>query len=503
MPFSYKPINISPLELNLDIKNPRFLTKKPNKEDIIRYLLKSSHLIDLAKSIRDYGALYPGERIVIYKNIDGEYIVLEGNRRICACQLFLNPKLIPTEYQNAFPKITVDLKKTIKSIDADLLTSRNDAESFLASRHIGGVELWDPLAKRKFFVDRYENGLLPATIAQNTNYPKNEIINDIREYYLFMKAYNLPCWTQQQKANGLNIYEVDINKFIRIFNTKGAKKAIQLKYDDQLQPESSLPPKVFEEAIKRVMYCAYITNVEAEKIDTRTRSWENVPGLKDILEAVNESGDEEKALVSRVINDDNVSKESAGPLKEEIKSKQPENISSSVLDRENSQTKNPQAPIFFENLSWAGLDPKEQENSGLIALASEIKKMSTPQRGGAGYTQYPIAATVLLRSILEQTLKYNIKKTDNTCWRKISQKNDPALKTLINEHRQQKTLFLPENNMERLFNSLFGDDHLKDFLDLTTHHPSLINPSAKLLEDHSKGGLYNFVHYILNKSFHP
>ncbi len=131
-----KPASIPTLDFILDIQNPRFLTNQPKQEDVIRYLLKYSHVTELAKSISEYGSLYPGERIVTYKNAKGKYVVLEGNRRVCACQLFLKPDWIPVEYRSTFSTATPVLKKSIKSIDADVLKNRVDAESFLTSRHI-------------------------------------------------------------------------------------------------------------------------------------------------------------------------------------------------------------------------------------------------------------------------------------------------------------------------------------------------------------------------------
>ena len=467
-----EPASIPVFDFILDIQNPRFLTQQPTQEDIRLYLLRHAGVIELAKRIRDYGSLYPGERIVVFKNTDGKYVVLEGNRRICACQMFLKPKWIPSEYRSMFPSVTTALEESIKQIATDVLKRRDEADSFLTSRHIGGVELWDPLAKKKFFVDRFESGRAPDDIAQDTNFQKSEIINDINEYYLFMKAYDLPCWTSKQKKNELNLYDIKIDLFLRIFNTRGAKKAMHLKYDKvTLQPESGLPADVFSAALQRVMYCAYITNDDAEKIDTRTKGWASVPGLTEILNLDNR-GDKKEETKKITGRENTGNADSVSPATEQ---------------------ENPSTPVFFQNLSWRGIDVADSQNRGLVALAEEMNEMSKSRRGGAGYKNYPIAATVLARSLPEQTLKYNLRKVDPRAHQNLTGKGyDPPLQALIKEHKSRTATLLTEAAIQRTFHVLFDTEELKNYLDLTAHQTSFVCPTPETLERYAKEGLFMF-----------
>jgi len=353
------------------------------------------------------------------------------------------------------------------------------------------------LAKKKFFIDRFETGSSTEIIAQNTNFSKTEIINDINEYYLFMKAYALPCWTKEQKENELNLYDIKIDLFLRIFNTRGAKKALELRYNKtSLQPESGLPGDIFSSAIERVMYCAYVTKNSSEKIDTRTRGWESVPGLKEILDSGKRDSVDDKSNDTAKDNPKNDEITSQNTQKQSSKSTSPEQNDSG------SEKENPLPPVFFENLSWCGLHSTDPNNGGLIALAEEINEISKRRKGGAGYENYPIAATVLLRSLLEQALKYNLKIMDQAAYKKMTGKGyDPTLSGLIKEYRNNMAILLPEGNIQRTFSVLFSKDDLKDYLDLTTHHTSFICPAPETLERYAKEGLFMFINHILSKQF--
>ena len=78
--------------LKLDIDNPRFSyfsKKKMNQTEIIKFLIDRFEVYELAKDIATDGYLLNEEPIVCK---EGEsYVVLEGNRRVAACKILLNP----------------------------------------------------------------------------------------------------------------------------------------------------------------------------------------------------------------------------------------------------------------------------------------------------------------------------------------------------------------------------------------------------------------------------
>jgi hypothetical protein len=80
----WKKARVGPLDIALDRDNPRINVEASDKEsDIIRKLIVYEEVQDLARKIAKTGLL-PGERIIVVQE-KGQWVVLEGNRRICAC----------------------------------------------------------------------------------------------------------------------------------------------------------------------------------------------------------------------------------------------------------------------------------------------------------------------------------------------------------------------------------------------------------------------------------
>lgn len=212
---------ISPLCITLDTSNPRFLNAQIDEAGAISYLIKYSKVIDLAKSIVLYGGLYMGERIVVLDNQNGTYTVLEGNRRTCACKLLLNNELIPASVQAIFPVPTRETLNSLQEIEVDVVTNRDDAAKFIASRHVGSVELWSPIAKMKFFADRFNSGETLREIASATNSLVKDVRQGIISYNLLFYGIDLTCWTPEQRQSKLNLFEIEINRYLRVFGTRG------------------------------------------------------------------------------------------------------------------------------------------------------------------------------------------------------------------------------------------------------------------------------------------
>ena len=110
LPYKYFEANV--LDLLLDVKNPRFASstlvdnasRVPGQNDVIKHLLKYADIITLAYNIERTRYLHGSEMVTCYADQDGNLIVAEGNRRICACKLLLNRDLIPDEYKESFPE---------------------------------------------------------------------------------------------------------------------------------------------------------------------------------------------------------------------------------------------------------------------------------------------------------------------------------------------------------------------------------------------------------------
>ena len=89
-----KKVNVT--ELNLDLQNPRVPKHVKDHNDIgqIRdYLLEKEDVLRIARSIANNG--YHRSAVAIVCKENDKLIVLDGNRRLAACQLLIDPKLAP------------------------------------------------------------------------------------------------------------------------------------------------------------------------------------------------------------------------------------------------------------------------------------------------------------------------------------------------------------------------------------------------------------------------
>lgn len=112
--YEYKQINVTELLLNPD--NPRFDPVKHQTETISAMIDdQKEKLSTLAEHIIDNG-LNPTD-IILVRPHQGQWLVLEGNRRVTALKLVNEPGLIPTQYA----KLKRDFQKLNAVLDKDLL----------------------------------------------------------------------------------------------------------------------------------------------------------------------------------------------------------------------------------------------------------------------------------------------------------------------------------------------------------------------------------------------
>ena len=147
--------------LNINIENPRF-EMVGNQREAIKTMIEdqSEKLIKLADDITSEG-LNPGDPVFVIKHekLEGQYNVLEGNRRIIALKLLENPDLIPETNKsllNRFKKLSEKYSKApIEKITCILFDNEKEAEHWIELKHTGqndgiGTVGWDAQQKARF-----------------------------------------------------------------------------------------------------------------------------------------------------------------------------------------------------------------------------------------------------------------------------------------------------------------------------------------------------------------
>jgi hypothetical protein len=139
--------NIKIVDLYLDLKNPRQETS--SQEEAIDWLCEHEKIDELASDIVENG-LSPLELPAVLKNEENYWNTLEGNRRICALKLLLEPELSPNlKTKNRFLKLKVKWENPIQEIECVCFSTREESDIWLDRLHIGqqdglGRVKWNP-----------------------------------------------------------------------------------------------------------------------------------------------------------------------------------------------------------------------------------------------------------------------------------------------------------------------------------------------------------------------
>lgn len=150
-------LNVS--EILLDYDNPRVFIEEPSQENLLRFLINEYDSIELANQIYLNGGLPPAEKpVLILEN--GKYIVVEGNRRISACKILLNPKLLSNGEATMIPSIDNQIRHYLENFPVTIAPNRDSAEPYITMRHSGekGIKKWSTIAVTKRYINRYEKG---------------------------------------------------------------------------------------------------------------------------------------------------------------------------------------------------------------------------------------------------------------------------------------------------------------------------------------------------------
>lgn len=396
----WKKTSISPLDIALDRDNPRINVDPNDKEsDITKKLLKYEEVLELAKKIAQQGLL-PGERIIVVQE-QGQWVVLEGNRRVCACKLLLSPQLVPADYRRTFPKLADATQiRLIEKIDADVAPDRRSAEPVLTLRHSeSGIRKWKPVARMRRVRRLLDEGFTVDQIATEYNATPGNIRKTIREYRLLQLAEGLAL--SEAEKQKLNNPDLKTNPYTRFFELSDVKEYLGLSFSSNGDVTINPPRRAFDARLKLIVR-AFLNKPD---FDTRTDP-------EEVL------GAEFKKFKATPIPPKPVSA-STPPLAVPPTSLPP--LTPSAPPPGGGVVIRPDR--FFESLVC-----RVSDNS-IAAVVIEIKKISAEQ--------YPISATYLLRTLVELCLRRVIDASGKT----IPGKHDPTLAEMVNFALNNRDIF--------------------------------------------------------------
>lgn len=512
----FQAIKVSIDDLLLDVRNPRFIIPQGSSQiDLIKYLIEYEEIPQLANGINLSKGLSPGERIIICKDSD-KYIVLEGNRRVCACKLLIDRKLIPDWKRSAIEQVDEETKSNILLLNTDLVTSREEIQGVLYRRHINGVKDWAPISKLKFTAAEYDNGMTIEDISSLVADKPGKVKSDLRDYKLIMFALSLKEWDKYGIGRP-DIQKIKFTYFTHALETRWDGESIetgfsllQMRCDENTKFEvlSTLPEDVFQHAIFLLAKAAFFD----KSINTRS----HIKDVADLVDYLIECNIIHNKLNEQKFDETDLSSSSDNTLKTSTQgpNEQPQDIDAPKPINSSGQSSNtgwqattPKATAFFENLTWSSLNPAiSEEHSGLCAMAKELRTISERNY----YGNCPIATAMLLRSLLEQSIKYYIKKKNewDNAIAYINNRNrtpkpagyDPMLNELIGflrSNNKYQSIFIDRTIQSAYTNATTPE--MQDFLNTNIHNTHILRATKSDLERRAiSGGLFSLINFILN-----
>lgn len=163
-----------PIErLRFDRANPRFVDFEGQSDiDIVKFLYEEADLNELVQSISASGFIN-FEPLIVLQN-GGDYIVLEGNRRLGAVVL-LRSAQIQEEMNLSLSALDPEKLRSTNHLLVREVTSRSEARAFIGFKHINGPHKWDSLAKAKYAAEWLSDGGTIQDIARTLGDTHNTV----------------------------------------------------------------------------------------------------------------------------------------------------------------------------------------------------------------------------------------------------------------------------------------------------------------------------------------
>lgn len=153
---AFKSVTINISKLAFDPKNPRLPIKAKNlgEESTLDFLLRNGNIVELMQSIAEIGYSSAEPLLVVYRQNEDKYIVVEGNRRLSALKLLNDPQSAKVRVK-LVEQIVKEANYIPVEIPCILYDNREEILNYLGYRHITGIKEWGSLEKARYLRDLF------------------------------------------------------------------------------------------------------------------------------------------------------------------------------------------------------------------------------------------------------------------------------------------------------------------------------------------------------------
>ena len=256
----WKREEVAVTDLSLDAENIRLEVKDKSQDALITDLFINEKAMQVLKSIVENG-LFPDEIPITIKE-NGRHVTIEGNRRVAALKVMLNPALLGTQKAHVV-KILRNIDP-IKKIEVLVAPNRSEANKLLANKHTKVTRKpWKPLRQAYFYHAQLEKGKTIEDLKRD--YPNVDVTKFIKMWEIHKIARSLQYTSE---ATAKKIYDqrnFPVSTVERLYDDKDFREFLGFDFTKEGLLKIKSQKTDFENVFKRIFVDA-IDGV----IDTRT-----------------------------------------------------------------------------------------------------------------------------------------------------------------------------------------------------------------------------------------
>jgi ParB-like chromosome segregation protein Spo0J len=271
-------------------------------DDLISDDSDKTAFLNLVKSIANDG-FRPYDPIIVWKNeSDGNFYVAEGNRRVLALKLLLDPSKAPKSIRSTIRKHSdkIDVE-SIKKIRVNVAPDFEEAEWYINQRNNASSlhRTWTRTQQQRWILELYDKyGGDISVVAAKTNFTPSELESYIRPLKIRDFVFD------EEMKKHLTIDEIAEAKSIkfpitileRFFSKQEARDKFKIEYDGiniKLNGDRESFFIAFAELIERIIKRETTYKNSPTKIDTRTLTT-NFDAILDSLPDVEDENPDAK-----------------------------------------------------------------------------------------------------------------------------------------------------------------------------------------------------------------
>jgi hypothetical protein len=184
-------------ELSLDAKNPRFadVGEGDVQEQLVELLWREFAVDEVAMSIAANG-FYDYEPLLAARERN-KLVVVEGNRRLAAVLLLLDPKLRRRVGATELPQLSARERRELETLPVRI-QSRDEIWEYVGFKHVNGPQAWQSYSKAKYI----------AWVHNELNVPLDDVARRIGDRHATVRRlYRALMVIEQAREQG--VYSIE------------------------------------------------------------------------------------------------------------------------------------------------------------------------------------------------------------------------------------------------------------------------------------------------------